>query len=138
MDDKDVILEVKAGEGGQESALFAADLLRMYLRYAERRGWRTEILDSEESDLGGYKDVQVAVKARGAVEPGRRPLCAAEVRGWRAPRPARSGHRVEGRIHTSAAGVLVLPEAEEIDVQIDPNDLRIEIADCFVAPAGRA
>ncbi|HSO04922.1 MAG TPA: PCRF domain-containing protein, partial [Candidatus Limnocylindrales bacterium] len=59
MDDKDVILEVQAGEGGAESALFAADLLRMYLRYAERRGWRTEILDSEESDLGGYKDVQV-------------------------------------------------------------------------------
>ena len=64
-DDRDVILEVKAGEGGEESALFAGDLLRMYLRYAERRGWRTEVIDATESDLGGYKDVRVAVKAKG-------------------------------------------------------------------------
>ncbi len=127
MDDKDVILEVKAGEGGAESALFAADLLRMYLRYAERRGWKTEILDSEESDLGGYKDVQVAVKARGTVEPGDAPYARLKFEG--------GVHRVQrvpvtesqGRIHTSAAGVLVLPEAEEVDVQIDPNDLRIDI-----------
>jgi peptide chain release factor 1 len=127
MDDKDVILEVKAGEGGQESALFAADLLRMYLRYAERRGWKTEILDSEESDLGGYKDVQVAVKARGATDPGDAPYARLKFEG--------GVHRVQrvpvtesqGRIHTSAAGVLVLPEAEEVDVQIDPNDLRIDI-----------
>ena len=62
-DDRDVILEVKAGEGGEESALFAGDLLRMYLRYAEQRGWRTEIIDSNESDLGGYKDVRMAVKS---------------------------------------------------------------------------
>jgi peptide chain release factor 1 len=127
MDDKDVILEVKAGEGGQESALFAADLVRMYLRYAERRGWRAEILDSEESDLGGYKDVQVAVKARGTVEPGDAPYARLKFEG--------GVHRVQrvpvtesqGRIHTSAAGVLVLPEAEEVDVQIDPSDLRIDI-----------
>jgi peptide chain release factor 1 len=127
MDDKDVILEVKAGEGGAESALFAADLLRMYLRYAERRGWRTEILDSEESDLGGYKDVQVAVKARGTPEPGDAPYARLKFEG--------GVHRVQrvpvtesqGRIHTSAAGVLVLPEAEEVDVEIDPNDLRIDI-----------
>jgi len=127
MDDKDVILEVKAGEGGQESALFAADLLRMYLRYAERRGWRTEILDSEESDLGGYKDVQVAVKARGTVEPGEAPFARLKFEG--------GVHRVQrvpvtesqGRIHTSAAGVLVLPEAEDVDVEIDPNDLRIDV-----------
>jgi len=66
-DAKDVILEVKAGEGGEESALFAGDLLRMYLRYAERHGWVTEILDSQESDLGGYKDVTVAVKTRGVL-----------------------------------------------------------------------
>ena len=64
-DDKDVIVEIKAGEGGEESALFAGDLLRMYLRYAERVGWKTEILDATESDLGGYKDVSVAVKSRG-------------------------------------------------------------------------
>ncbi|MGB7983423.1 MAG: peptide chain release factor 1 [Candidatus Nanopelagicales bacterium] len=127
MDDKDVILEVKAGEGGQESALFAADLARMYLRYAERRGWRTEVLDSEESDLGGYKDIAVAVKARGAVEPGDAPFARLKFEG--------GVHRVQrvpvtesqGRIHTSAAGVLVLPEAEEVDVSIDPNDLRIDI-----------
>ena len=68
-DDKDVILEVKAGEGGEESALFAGDLLRMYLRYAERRGWKTEVLDATESDLGGYKDVTVAVKATGTPSP---------------------------------------------------------------------
>lgn len=127
MDDKDVILEVKAGEGGQESALFAADLLRMYLRYAERRGWKAQILDSEESDLGGFKDVQVAMKARGTPEPGDAPYARLKFEG--------GVHRVQrvpvtesqGRIHTSAAGVLVLPEAEEIDVQIDPNDLRIDI-----------
>ncbi len=127
MDDKDVILEVKAGEGGQESALFAADLLRMYLRYAERRGWKAEILDSEESDLGGFKDVQVAVKARGTPGPGDAPFARLKFEG--------GVHRVQrvpvtesqGRIHTSAAGVLVLPEAEEVDVQIDPNDLRIDI-----------
>ena len=64
-DARDVILEIKAGEGGEESALFAGDLLRMYLRYAERRGWKTEVLEATESDLGGYKDVSVAVKARG-------------------------------------------------------------------------
>ena len=71
-DDRDVILEVKAGEGGEESALFAGDLLRMYLRYAERRGWSTEVIDATESDLGGYKDVRIAVKARGAPAAGRR------------------------------------------------------------------
>src|SRR5205814_6240268 len=69
-DGKDVILEIKAGEGGEESALFAGDLLRMYLRYAERHGWLTEVLDSQESDLGGYKDVAVAVKTRGVPEGG--------------------------------------------------------------------
>jgi peptide chain release factor 1 len=69
-DDRDVILEIKAGEGGEESALFAADLLRMYLRYAEHQGWSTEVLDSTESDLGGYKDVSVAVKSRGTPQPG--------------------------------------------------------------------
>ena len=70
-DDRDVILEIKAGEGGEESALFAGDLLRMYLRYAERQGWRTEVLDATESDLGGFKDVAVAVKSRGTPAPGR-------------------------------------------------------------------
>ena len=127
MDDKDVILEIKAGEGGEESALFAGDLLRMYLRYAERCGWSTQVLEAVESDLGGYKDVALAVKARGAVEPGEAPYARLKFEG--------GVHRVQrvpvtesqGRIHTSAAGVLVLPEAEEVDVVIDPNDLRIDV-----------
>ena len=93
-DAKDALLEVKSGEGGEESALFAGDLLRMYTRYAERRGWSTEILDATESDLGGYKSVTVAVKAKGTPEPGRGAVRPAEVRGRRAPRPAGAGHRV--------------------------------------------
>ena len=127
MYDKDVILEVKAGEGGEESALFAGDLVRMYLRYAERRGWSTEIIDAVESDLGGYKDISVAVKARGVPEPGDAPYARLKFEG--------GVHRVQrvpvtesqGRIHTSAAGVLVMPEAEDVDVTIDPNDLRIDV-----------
>jgi peptide chain release factor 1 len=126
-DDKDAILEIKSGEGGEESALFAGDLLRMYSRYAEQRGWSTEVLDATESDLGGYKSVTVAVKARGTVEPGRAPYGLLKFEG--------GVHRVQrvpvtesqGRVHTSAAGVLVLPEAEAIDVQIDENDLRIDV-----------
>ena len=126
-DDKDVILEVKAGEGGEESALFAGDLLRMYLRYAERRGWKTEMLDATESDLGGYKDVAVAVKS--AAPRGRRGrLGPAEVRGRRAPRAAGAGRPSPRAASTPrAAGVLVLPEAEEVEVEIDPNDLRIDV-----------
>lgn len=126
-DARDVILEVKAGEGGEESALFAGDLVRMYLRYAERRGWSTEVLDSTESDLGGYKDVAIAVKSRGTVAP--------EDGVWARLKYEGGVHRVQrvpvtesaGRIHTSAAGVLVLPEAEEVEVSIDPNDLRIDV-----------
>src|ERR1035437_3822050 len=101
-DDRDIILEVKAGEGGEESALFAGDLLRMYLRYAERRGWRTEIIDSTESDLGGYKDVQVSVKARGATEPGDAPWARLKYEGGvaRVERgPGAAGH---GRTHPTA------------------------------------
>jgi peptide chain release factor 1 len=122
-DDKDVILEVQAGEGGEESALFAGDLLRMYLRYAERQGWKTEILDATESDLGGYKSATIAVRARREPKP------------WKRLKYEGGVHRVQrvpvteaqGRIHTSAAGVLVLPEAEEVEVEIDPNDLRIDV-----------
>ena len=95
-DDKDAILEIKSGEGGEESALFAGDLLRMYTRYAERAGWKTEILDATESDLGGYKSVTVAVKAQGHARAGPRAVRAAEVRGRRPPRPAGAGHRVAG------------------------------------------
>jgi peptide chain release factor 1 len=126
-DDRDVILEIKAGEGGDESALFAGDLLRMYLRYAERRGWRAEVIDAQESALGGYKDVAVAIKGRGVPEPGAAPFARLKYEG--------GVHRVQrvpvtesqGRIHTSAAGVLVLPEAEEVEVSIDPADLRIDV-----------
>jgi peptide chain release factor 1 len=126
-DDRDVILEIKAGEGGDESAIFAGDLLRMYLRYAERRGWKTEVLGATESDLGGYKDISVAVKSRGNPEAGHAPFARLKYEG--------GVHRVQrvpetesqGRIHTSAAGVLVLPEAEEVDVSLDMNDLRIDV-----------
>jgi peptide chain release factor 1 len=123
-DSKDVILEVKAGEGGDESALFAADLLRMYLRYAERQGWATETLDDEPTDLGGVKSATVAFRA---ARPGQAVWARLKYEG--------GVHRVQrvpvtesqGRIHTSAAGVLVLPEAEDVDIQIDPNDLRIDV-----------
>jgi len=126
-DAKDAILEVKSGEGGEESALFAGDLLRMYTRYAERRGWKTEILDATESDLGGYKTVTLAVKAKGVPEPGEAPYALLKFEG--------GVHRVQrvpvtesqGRVHTSAAGVLVMPEAEQVDVTLDENDLRIDV-----------
>ena len=127
LDGNDVILEIKAGEGGEESALFAGDLLRMYLRYAERRGWKAETIDAEPSGLGGYKDVSIAIKSKGTPEPGEAPYALLKFEG--------GVHRVQrvpvtesqGRIHTSAAGVLVLPEAEEVDITIDPNDLRIDV-----------
>jgi peptide chain release factor 1 len=123
-DGKDVILEVKAGEGGDESALFAGDLLRMYLRFAERQGWTTETLDLEPTDLGGVKSATVAVRARKADDAP-----------WARLKYEGGVHRVQrvpatesqGRIHTSAAGVLVMPEAEDVEVDIDPNDLRIDV-----------
>ncbi|HET9421918.1 MAG TPA: peptide chain release factor 1 [Nocardioides sp.] len=126
-DDKDAILEVKSGEGGEESALFAGDLLRMYTRFAEGRGWSVEMLDATESDLGGYKGVTIAVKAKGTPQPGQAPYGLLKFEG--------GVHRVQrvpvtesqGRVHTSAAGVLVLPEAEQVDVTIDENDLRIDV-----------
>ncbi|WP_239332950.1 peptide chain release factor 1 [Frankia sp. CiP3] len=124
-DARDAIMEIKAGAGGEESALFAGDLLRMYLRYAERRGWRTEILDANPSDLGGYRDVSVAVKAgrmtTGGVF-GRLRFEGGVHRVQRVPVTESAG-----RIHTSAAGVLVLPEAEDVEVDIDPNELRIDV-----------
>ena len=123
-DGKDVILEVKAGEGGDESALFAGDLLRMYLRYAERQGWAAEILDDEATDLGGHKNVTVALRARSA-----------DAAVWARLKYEGGVHRVQrvpvtesqGRIHTSAAGVLVFPETEDVEITIDPNDLRIDV-----------
>ncbi len=123
-DAKDVILEVKAGEGGDESALFAGDLVRMYVRYAEGRGWKTEILEATEGEMGGYKDIQIAVKSRDPSNPvyGRLKHEGGVHRVQRVPVT-----ESQGRIHTSAAGVLVLPEAEEVDVTIEANDLRIDV-----------
>ncbi|GAB3174359.1 peptide chain release factor 1 (bRF-1) [Micromonospora palomenae] len=126
-DAKDVIIEIKAGEGGEESALFAGDLLRMYTRYAERHGWLTEVIDAQDSDLGGVKDVSLAIKTKGVPEGGNGV--------WSRLKWEGGVHRVQrvpvtesqGRIHTSAAGVLVLPEAEDVDVTIDPNELRIDV-----------
>ena len=127
-DDRDVILEIKAGEGGEESALFAADLLRMYLRYAEREGWSTEVLDSTESDLGGYKDVSVAVKSRGTPDPGQGVWSRLKYEGGvhRVQRvPVTESH---GRIHTSAAGVLVMPEPDEtVELEIPASDIRVDV-----------
>jgi peptide chain release factor 1 len=122
-DEKDVILEVQGGQGGEESALFAGDLLRMYLRYAERQGWKTEVLDATESDLGGYKSATIAVRGKRDPKP------------WSRLKYEGGVHRVQrvpvteaqGRLHTSAVGVLVLPEVEELEVEIDPNDLRIDV-----------
>src|SRR6476661_7640071 len=126
-DAKDAILEIKSGEGGEESALFAGDLLRMYTRFAERRGWKTEQLDATESDLGGFKSVTVAVKAKGTPVPGEAPYALLKFEG--------GVHRLkrvpvtesQGRVHTSAAGVLVMPEAEQVDVSIEDKDLRIDV-----------
>jgi len=126
-DDRDVIIEVKAGAGGDESALFAGDLVRMYQRYAEKRGWKIEIIDMNESELGGYKDISMAVKSKGNPEPGTTPYARLKFEG--------GVHRVQrvpetesqGRIHTSAAGVLVLPEAEEVDVELNMNDVRVDV-----------
>ncbi len=126
-DGRDVIMEIKGGEGGAESMLFAADLLRMYLHYAESKGWKTEVLDSNESDLGGYKDVQVAIKSN-ATEPSQGVWAHLKYEG--------GVHRVQrvpvtesqGRIHTSTTGVLVFPEVDEPEeIEINPNDLKIDV-----------
>jgi peptide chain release factor 1 len=118
-DDRSVILEVRAGTGGDEAALFAADLFRMYSRYADLHRWKTEIISLSESDLGGYKEIVASITGKGAF----------------ARLKYESGvHRVQripateagGRIHTSAATVAVLPEAEEIDLDIRPEDIRID------------
>lgn len=119
-EDKDVIVEIKAGEGGEESALFAADLYRMYQRYAEQRRWRTEVLSSNPSDLGGFRDVTVSVKGLGAFS--RLKHEAGVHRVQRVPET-----ESQGRIHTSAAGVLVYPEAEEVDVQLNEEDIEVDV-----------
>jgi peptide chain release factor 1 len=120
-DDRDAILEVRAGEGGTESALFAGELVRMYERFAERRGWRTEVIDATLGDLGGVKSATLAVSApEGAY--GLMRLEAGVHRVQRVPVTESAG-----RVHTSAVGVLVHPEAEEVDVDVDPADLRVDV-----------
>jgi peptide chain release factor 1 len=120
-DERNVFLEIRAGTGGDESALFAGDLLRMYMRYAERNRWRTEIISASESDLGGYKEVIVRIEGAGAYS-----KLKFESGGHRVQRVPET--EAQGRIHTSAATVAVLPEADEIkDVKIDPTELRIDV-----------
>jgi peptide chain release factor 1 len=119
-DHKDVILEIRSGEGGDEAALWAADLYRMLTRYAERRGFKVEELEASPNDGGGYKQISFAIKGDGAYS----------VFKWEG-----GGHRVQrvpatesqGRIHTSSATVAVMPEAEEVEVDIDPSDLKIDV-----------
>ena len=122
----DIVLEVKSGEGGEESALFAADLARMYIRYAERHGWNVTILDETFSDLGGYKEATLSIASKGDASDGV----------WSRLKWEGGVHRVQrvpvtesqGRVHTSAAGVLVYPEPDEVEqVQIDESDLRIDV-----------
>jgi len=119
-DEKDVIMEIRAGTGGEEAALFAGDLFRMYSRYAERQGWKIEIMSSNTTELGGIKEIIFEVSGHGAYS--RLKYESGVHRVQRIPET-----EAGGRIHTSAATVAVLPEAEEVDVEINPNDLRIDI-----------
>jgi len=125
-DPDDIVLEVKSGEGGEESALFAADLARMYIRYAERHGWTVTVLDETFSDLGGYKEATLSITSKGDSADGV----------WSRLKWEGGVHRVQrvpvtesqGRVHTSAAGVLVYPEPDEVEqVQIDESDLRTDV-----------
>ena len=118
-DGKNVIMEIRGGVGGEEGMLFAADLYRMYAMYAERRGWRVEIANASETELGGFKEISFVIEGEGA---------------WSRLKFEAGGHRVQrvpvtesgGRIHTSAATVAVLPEIDEVDFRLDPNDLKID------------
>ncbi len=119
-DERNVIIEIRAGTGGDEASLFAADLLRAYLRYAERHAWKTEMLSTSETEVGGFKEVIVAINGRGAYS--RLKYESGVHRVQRVPATEASG-----RIHTSTATVAVLPEAEEVDVEINEADLRIDV-----------
>ena len=119
-DEKNVILEVRAGTGGEEAALFAADLFRMYLRFAERQGWKSEIMSSHPTDSGGFKEVIALITGRGAYSQLKYESGVHRVQ--RVP-----ATESQGRIHTSAVTVAVLPEAEEVELDINPEDLRIDV-----------
>ncbi|HOB28627.1 MAG: peptide chain release factor 1 [Dethiobacteria bacterium] len=129
-DQKNVFLEIRAGTGGEEAALFAADLLRMYSRYAERNGWKVEIVDAHATDIGGFKEVVVGIEGKGVYS--RLKYESGVHRVQRIP-ATESG----GRIHTSAATVAVLPEAEELEVEINPQELRIDTY-CSTGPGGQS
>lgn len=119
-DDKNVILEIRAGTGGEEAALFGSDLLRMYMRYAERKGWKTELMDVNDTGLGGIKEAVMLIKGKGAYS--RLKYESGAHRVQRVPETEASG-----RIHTSAATVAVLPEVDDVEVNLDPNDVRVDV-----------
>ncbi|MDR3363432.1 MAG: peptide chain release factor 1 [Clostridiales Family XIII bacterium] len=119
-DGKNVIIEIRAGTGGEEASLFGGDLLRMYLRYAERRGWKTEMIDLNATELGGVKEAILMIRGKGAYS--RLKYESGVHRVQRVPETETSG-----RIHTSAATVAVLPEVEDVEVEIDPNDVRVDV-----------
>ncbi|SHN68723.1 peptide chain release factor 1 [Desulfitobacterium chlororespirans] len=129
-DDKNVIMEIRAGAGGEEAALFAGDLYRMYTKYAEHQGWRTELLSASYTDIGGFKEIIFLIEGQGAYS--KLKFESGVHRVQRVP-TTESG----GRIHTSTTTVAVLPEAEEVDVDINPNDLRIDIF-CSSGPGGQS
>ena len=119
-DDKNVILEVRAGTGGDEAALFGSDLLRMYLRYAERMRWKTELIESNETEIGGVKEAVLLIKGKGAYS--RLKYESGVHRVQRVPE-TESG----GRVHTSAASIAVMPEVDDVEVNLDPNDVRVDV-----------
>lgn len=119
-DDKNVILEVRAGTGGDEAALFGSDLMRMYLRYAERKRWKTEIIDLNDTEIGGTKEAVIMIKGKGAYS--RLKYESGVHRVQRVPE-TESG----GRIHTSAASIAVMPEVDDVEVDLDPNDVRVDV-----------
>jgi len=129
-DEKNVILEIRAGTGGDEAALFAADLFRMYSRFAEKQGWRIDVMSTSESGTGGLKEVIASIEGRGVYS--RMKYESGVHRVQRVPATEASG-----RIHTSTATVAVLPEAEEVDVQINEKDLRIDTF-CSSGPGGQS
>jgi len=129
-DQKNVILEIRAGTGGDEAALFAADLFRMYSRYAERQGWKLEVMNLSDNGIGGIKEVIAMIEGRNAYS--RLKYESGVHRVQRVPATEASG-----RIHTSTATVAVLPEAEEVDIQVDPKDIRIDTF-CSSGPGGQS
>lgn len=129
-DEKNAIMEIRAGAGGEEAALFAGDLYKMYTKYAERQGWRTELLSASYTDIGGFKEISFLIEGHGVFS--KLKFESGVHRVQRIP-ATESG----GRIHTSTTTVAVLPEAEEVDVKINPNDLRIDIF-CSSGPGGQS